>query len=199
MKVRATRASTDGALFGDLGDVVRPVQLGEAGVAYVGEHGDRVALHGEAIDVVVEGIVDETDLLAVAASLGVHGLPVSGAWAAAGTGTVADARAVLPGLVVVSGLDGFRTPGVRIDDQVVTLDYAGAGTRGFRLTEAPGGTLVPPLDPDVRGVEVRDTVGRYQPSTGELEWVEAGMVVSLRSTTMALAELLGVSDHLRGL
>ena len=90
------------------------------------------------------------------------------------------------------------TPGVRIDDRVVTLDYAGAGARGFRLTEAPGDTLVPPLDPDVRGVEVRDTVGRYQPSTGELEWVEAGMVVSLRSTTLALDELLGVSDHLRG-
>ncbi|TML90180.1 MAG: zf-HC2 domain-containing protein [Actinobacteria bacterium] len=198
VKVRATRASTDGALFDDLGDVVRPVQLGEAGVAYLGERGDRVALHGQGIDVVVEGSVDETDLRAVAASLGVHGLPVSGAWAAAGTGTVTDATAVLPGLLVVSGLDGFRAPGLRIDDRVVTLDYAGAGARGFRLTEAPGDTLVPPLDPDVRGVEVRDTVGRYQPSTGELEWVEAGMVISLRSTTLALDELLGVSDHLRG-
>jgi len=54
-----------------------------------------------------------------------------------------------------------------------------------------------PLDPDVRGVEVRDTVGRYQPATGELEWVEAGTVVSLRSTTMSLTELIGVSRHLR--
>ena len=197
VKVRAARGLTAGSLFGDLGDVVRPLQLGEAGVAYVGERGDRVALHSRAIDVVVEGSVAEADLRMVAGSLGVRGLPVSGAWAAAGTGTLEDATAVLPGLLVASGLDGFRAPGVRIDDRVVTLDYAGAGARGFRLTEAPGDALVPPLDPDVRGVEVRDTVGRYLPATGELEWVEAGTIVSLRSTTMSLNELIGVSDHLR--
>jgi hypothetical protein len=197
VKVRAARRSAAGSLFGDLGDVVRPVQLGQAGVAYVGERGDRVALHGQAIDVVVEGSVAEADLRMVAASLGVRGLAATSVWAAADTGTVADASAVLPGLLVVSGLDGFRAPGVRIEDRVVTLDYAGAGARGFRLVEAPGDTLVPPLDPDVRGVEVRDTVGRYQPATGELEWVEAGTVVSLRSTTMALDELIGVSGHLR--
>jgi hypothetical protein len=196
VKVRATRGLAAGSRFGELGDVVRPVQLGAAGVGYVGEQGDRFALHGEAIDVVVEGSVAEGELRAVAASLGVRGLPLSGAWAAAGTGTVADAEAVLPGLLVVSRLAGFRAPGVRIEERVVTLDYAGAGARAFRLTEAPGDSLVPPLDPDVRGVEVRDTVGRYQPSTGELEWVEAGMVVSLRSTTLSLPELLGVSEHL---
>jgi hypothetical protein len=199
VKVRATRGLAAGSVFGDLGDVVRPVQLGAAGIAYVGERGDRVALHGQAIDVVVEGSVAEADLRMVAASLGVRGLPVTGVWAAAGTGTgtVADATAVLPTLLVASGLDGFRAPGVRIEDRVVTLDYAGAGARGFRLTEAPGDSLVPPLDPNVRGVEVRDTVGRYQPATGELEWVEAGTVVSLRSTTMSLTELIGVTRHLR--
>jgi hypothetical protein len=196
VKVRATRGSAGRALFGELGDVVRPVELNAAGVAYVGENGDRVALHGDAIDVVVEGSVSEADLLATAASLGVRGLPVPAAWAEAGTGTVAEAEAVLPGLLVGSRLDGFRAPGVRIDDRVVTLDYTGAGARGFRLTEAPGDLLVPPLDPDVRGLEVRDSIGRYQPATGELEWVEAGMVVSLRSTTLSVRELLGIADHL---
>ena len=85
---------------------------------------------------------------------------------------------------------------MRIDDGVVTLDYAGEGARGFRLTEALGDALVPPLDPEVRGVEVRNTIGRYLPSTGELEWVEAGKVVSLRSTTLSLSELLGVAARL---
>ena len=41
MKVRATRTWAGGTLFGDLGDVVRPVLLAGAGVAYVGERGDR--------------------------------------------------------------------------------------------------------------------------------------------------------------
>ena len=196
LKVRAKRGLAGETLFGELGDVVRPVELDGAGVAYMGEHGDRVALHGDAIDVVVEGSVAESELLATAASLGVRGMRVPTAWAEAGTGTLAEAEAALPGLLVVSRLDGFRPPGVRIEDRVVTLDYTGAGARGFRLAEAPGDLLVPPLDPDVRGLEVRDTVGRYQPATGELEWVEAGMVVSLRSTTLSVRELLGISEHL---
>ena len=196
VKVRATRTWVGGTLFGDLGDVVRPVLLEGAGVAYVGERGDKVALHADGIDVTVEGSVTEADLRGVAASLGVRGVTVPTAWAEAGTGTLLQAESALPRLLVASKLEGFRAPGVRIDDHVVTLDYAGEGARGFRLTEALGDALVPPLDPDVRGVEVRSTIGRYLPSTGELEWVEAGKVVSLRSTTLSLAGLLGVAARL---
>jgi hypothetical protein len=196
LKVRATREWAGGSLFGDLGDVVRPVELDTAGVAYVGERGDKVALHTDDLDVTVEGSVAESDLRAVAASLGLRGVRVPDTWAEAGTGNLLQAVSALPRLLVASGLRGFRAPGVRIDDHVVTLDYAGEGERAFRLTQALGDALVPPLDPDVRGVEVRNTIGRYLPSTGELEWVEAGTVVSLRSTTLSLSELLGVAARL---
>jgi hypothetical protein len=172
------------------------VALGGAGLAYVGERGDKVALHTDELDVTVEGSVAESDLRAVAASLGVRGVDVPNTWAEAGTGNLAQAVNALPHLLVAGGLRGFRVPGVRIDDHVVTLDYAGEGARSFRLTQALGDALVPPLDPDVRGVEVRDTIGRYLPSTGELEWVEAGTVVSLRSATLSLSELLGVAARL---
>jgi hypothetical protein len=196
LKVRATRDWAGGTLFGDPGEVVRPVVLDRAGVAYVGERGDKVALHAGQLDVIVEGSVADADLRAVAASLGVRGVKVPDTWAEAGTGNVVEAIAAVPGLLVASGLSGFRAPGVRIDDHVVTLDYAGEGTRAFRLTQALGDALVPPLDPDVRGVEVRNTIGRFLPSTGELQWVEAAKVVSLRSSTLSLSELLGVAARL---
>jgi hypothetical protein len=196
VKLRVTHGWAGGALFGDLGDVVRRVRVGAAGVAYVGEQGDRVALHGRGVDAVVEGSVPVADLLAVAESLGIAGREVPASWAHAGADSLAVARTLVPELLVAPRLSGFRVPGVRVENGVVVLDYAGSGARAFRLTDAPGGTLVPPLDPDVRGVVVRGTVGRYQPASGELEWVEAGRTLSLRSTSLSLRELLGIAARL---
>jgi hypothetical protein len=86
---------------------------------------------------------------------------------------------------------------VRVAGDVVVRDYAGWGAPAVRLTDAPRGALVPPLDPGVRGVVVRGTVGRYQPTSGELEWVEAGRTFSLRSTSLTLRELLGIAARLQ--
>jgi hypothetical protein len=57
--------------------------------------------------------------------------------------------------------------------------------------------LPPPLVPDVVGVRVRGTDGRYDPDDGTLEWVEAGVVHSLRSATLSEAELLAIAEGLR--
>jgi hypothetical protein len=38
--------------------------------------------------------------------------------------------------------------------------------------------------------------GRYSLERGDLEWVEAGTVVSLSSRTLSLAELLSVAETL---
>jgi hypothetical protein len=85
---------------------------------------------------------------------------------------------------------------VRVSGSTVTLEYVGAGDRSFRLTESPGDALTPPLDPDTTGVEVRGLTGRYQPGTGELEWVEDGRVFSLRSRSLTLGQLLAVAAGL---
>ena len=70
------------------------------------------------------------------------------------------------------------------------------GERGFRVTVAPGASLVPPLEADVIGVEVRGLPGRFTPNRGELEWVEAGHVITLRSSTLGLEELLAVATKM---
>jgi hypothetical protein len=49
----------------------------------------------------------------------------------------------------------------------------------------------------VRGVRVRGSDGRWSAARGELEWVEGGRTVSLRSATLSLEELLAVADRLK--
>lgn len=198
LRVRSTHDWEGGRLFGDLGSAVRRVDLGaDAGVAYIGEGGQRLALHTPRVDVVIDGTLPTDDLLAVAASLGLEGVPVPDSWAEASTATVADAGATLPHLLVPPQLEGFDEPGVSIVGADVALTYHGPGARAFVLTQSPGETLTPPLAADVRGVELRGTVARYTPARGELEWVEDGVVVSIRSRTLGLGELVAIAERLR--
>jgi hypothetical protein len=183
--VRRTADWQGEGLFGDLGEAVRPVSLDDAGVAYVNPGGTRIALRGEDVDVVVAGSVGEEGLVRIASGLGVTGQPLPAA------------EVALAGLLVPADPDGFAAPGARRSDDTVTLVYVGPGERWFSLTQGPGDVLSPPLEPDVRGVQVRGTIGRYTPSLGELEWHEApGETVSIRSDTLTLAELVALAEQL---
>jgi hypothetical protein len=195
VKVRATRDWPGGRLFGDLGPLVRPLGLG-AGVAYASEDGGRVAVHGDGVDLVVSGSLAPADLARVAAGLPVAGRPVPGGWAEAASATLPQARAASPGLLRPRDPAGFAPPAVRVDGRVVTLAYAGPGSRGFLLVQAPGTRLTPPLDADARGVGVRGSDGRWSAERGQLEWVEAGRTLGLRSATLSLEELLAIAASL---
>jgi hypothetical protein len=195
VKVRATMNWPGGRLFGDLGPLVRPQPLA-TGVAYASEDGDRVAVHGDGVDLVVGGSLAPADLVRVAAGLPVTGRPVPAGWAEAATATLPQARAASPGLLRPRDPAGFAPPAVRVDGRVVTLAYAGPGSRGFLLVQAPGTRLTPPLDADARGVRVRRSDGRWSAERGELEWVEHGRVLDLRSATLSLEELLAIAASL---
>jgi hypothetical protein len=196
VKVRATRDWPGGRLFGDLGQLVRPVSLGGGRVGYASEDGTRIGIHGLGIDVLVTGSLVVADLQRVAGSLGLAGLPVPRGWAEAPTATLAQAVVATPGLLFPRGLQGFGLPAVRVDGTMVSLAFAGPGARAFLLVEAVGLRLDPPLDSDVQGVRVRGFDGRYTAGRGELEWVEHGRVVSLRSGTLSLDELLAIAQSL---
>jgi len=195
VKVRATGNWPGGRLFGDLGELVRPAGLG-AGMGYWSEDGSRVAVHGRGLDLLVTGSVSGSDLARVAASLPLAGRPVPPGWAEAATSTLPEAAAAHPGLRVPRDLHGFAPPAVRVDGRTVTLAYAGPGARGFLLVQAPGDRLAPPLDDDPVGVRVRGRDGRWSPARGELEWVERHRVLTLRSGTLSLEELLAVAASL---
>jgi hypothetical protein len=196
VKVRVTHEWAGDRLFGDLGDAVRRLDTSRAGVVYVGDGGRRIAVHGAGVDVAVSGSVGEGDILRVATSLGIDGQPVPPAWPEASLATVAGAARTLPGLLTPANVAGFDRPAVRVDGGAVTLAYTGAGARSFVLVEAPGTALAPPVEIDARGVDVRGRTGRYSPERGELEWVERGKTLSLRSRSLSLAELLGIASRL---
>lgn len=196
VRLRATPAWPGGRLFGDPGAVIRRDGT-DAGTVYVGERGDVVALHGRDWDVVVEGSLATDALVAIVTATGLRGAPVPDDWTEAATATPAAARAALPGVPLPDRLTGFGAPGVRIVEGRVAAAWAGGGARALQLTAAPGSALAPPVDGEVLGVEVRGTAGRYTPSTGALEWVEDGhLVVTLRSATLGLAELVAVAETL---
>lgn len=197
LRIRSHPSWDRDRLFGRRGSLlVRRVALASGGVAYVAEGGDEVFLHSAGGDVHLRGSIGTAALLQVADRLDPTGRPVPSDWVEASSATVHDARGALPGLLEPAPLPGFRGPAVRIDHGLVMLAYAGNGDRGFVLTQAPGELLSPPFDDDVIGLSVRDRVGRFTPSTGTLEWVEDGLVVSLRSHSLALGELLAVAQRL---
>ncbi|MGH8937079.1 MAG: zf-HC2 domain-containing protein [Acidimicrobiia bacterium] len=196
LKVRAVRAWGEPRLFGDLGTAVRKVEMASGGVAYVAEGGSRVALHGRDLDVEITGSLPEARLLETAGWLGIEGLPAPADWREANAATVTEAKASLPALLSPGRLAGFSPPAVRLSGDAVTLSYVGAGERDFVLSQAPGTVLTPPLDAEVRGVEVRGVAGRFTPARGELEWLQEGLVLSLRSETLSLAELIFIAERL---
>jgi Putative zinc-finger len=196
LAVRSTRDWPGGRLFGGLGTSVRTVDLGDAGVAYVSDDGRKVALHGDGLDVVVSGSVAPDELRAAAAGLGVTGLRVPRSWDESATATLVEAADAVPGLLVAPELDGFGLPAVRIADGMVIQDYAGAGDRAFTLVQSGIGTLTPPANGDVVGIEVRGAAGRYSTERGQLEWVEGGTTHGLSSHTLTLTELLALAGSL---
>jgi hypothetical protein len=191
VKVATTSQWAGGRLFGDLGAVVRALDVG-SGTGYADERGERVALHGDDVDVLVTGTVPTDELVRVAASLGVRGVPVPAGWNEAATVDVAQLAAegaLLPA--------GAGEPAARRAGDTVTLAYAGPGARGFLVTQTPGRRLGPPFDPDARAVEVRGRVARWSPALGLLEWTERDLVVSLTSRTLGLGELVAVAEGMR--
>ena len=194
LKVRSTDGWQGGRLFGDVGRLVRGVELDARSIAYVSEDGRAVALHGDGVDVVVTGSLPPQSLLAVARSLPIRGVPVPGTWDEGATADLGDAARALTGLLVPAGSEAFAPPAVEVDGDRVVLAYSGPGARGFLVVETPGRRLSPPLDPRATAVAVRGGSGRWNPDRAEVEWVEAGVVVSITSRTLALPELLAVAE-----
>jgi hypothetical protein len=197
LTVRATAEWAGGRLFGDLGPEVRPIDLGRGGTAYAAGDGRRIGLHTDTVDVVVAGSLPLDELRTVVAGLGLRGRPVPAGWAEAATAGLDDAAVVVPGLLTARGAEGFAVdPAVRVDGDTVTEVRAGPGDRTLALTQRAAPALPPPSSGDETGVEVRGIAGRYSAERGELEWVEDGIAVSLRSPTIGLGELVAIADSL---
>lgn len=217
LKIRESRSWEGGGLFGDLGPLAALVSLPGGGIGYyeppAATRGARLGLHAAGADLFLESNLPREDLLAVAGSLPVRGLPTPEAWRTRRLpdGTLregvspARARRAVPGLLLpealppeyrlwtVHLLEGperaaatvfFRRPRGELDGP------------GIRLHQEPGAVIPPPTDPGALAVRVRGALARYSPLRGELEWVESGAYRSLRAEGLGLARLVRVAESL---
>ena len=187
---RTSRWSGPG-LFGNLGEVVRRVELGN-GPAYLAGDGSAVFLHSQSEDIAIYGSIDSEQLIAYASRVEVESLPVPDDWWEGSVATELPSGVLLP----AAHEDEFFTPVVRNSNGVVIVDLATTDKRSLRITSRPASFLRPPIDPDTRLVTVRGVVGRYAPQLGLLEWMENGAALGLSSRSFTLEELLGVANDL---
>ncbi len=180
-------------LLGISGNTVVPLTVDDGTTVYADPATNTVAVHADDVDVAVTGNMPLEDLVAIAAKLPLEGRAVPETWAQAGVLPLADAHAALPALELPQGLDGFRDPALRIEDGFVVAHYTGPGIRSFVLTQGAGSHLPPPLDNDARTVDLGDRRARWSPARGELEWVDHDRLISLRSNTLGLGELVDIA------
>jgi outer membrane lipoprotein-sorting protein len=196
LQIRATTDWGAGRLFGVSGDLVVPVTVADGSTVYADRATNAVSVHADDVDVAVSGNMPLEDLIDIAADLPVEGRPVPNTWAEAEAASLTDARATLPSLELPQNLEGFGDPVLAIDEGFVVARYTGAGIRSFVLTQGPGSRLPPPLDNDAFTVTIDGHQARWSPARGELEWVDGDRLVSLRSTTVALAELAVIGEEM---
>jgi len=200
LAVSATSEWPGRRLFGDLGGIVRTIDLGAGGLGYLSEDGERIGLHTDQLDVVVAGSVTRRELVDATTTLGVVGRAVPDYWDEAATADVATARTAIDPLLLPTDLDGFGRPALRVerDGAGVIASFAGPGDRSFSLEQSMAPKLPPPAFPDsVVAVTVRAGPGRYAVDRGELEWYgPEGHLYRLRSLTLSRDELLAIAEGL---
>ncbi|MFL5766373.1 MAG: zf-HC2 domain-containing protein [Actinomycetota bacterium] len=172
--------------------------------------GRRISLHTDGLDVYLETNLPRKELVHVAGSLPLHGLPLPESWTAIGEpervalDRIPDAvpfRPLLPARLP-AGYDAASaqvepagaSTGFTVFYQQRSSDLAGATVR---IHEEPG-TLLPPASSAHQSiVEVRGEHGRFTPDRSELEWVENGVYVAIDGSGLRLRELLSIASALR--
>jgi hypothetical protein len=197
IRLTATRRWTGSGLFGDLGALVRS-QPSAAGEVYVSADGRRVGLHGANLDLVVDGSIPTSALVAVVEDLGVPAVDLPASWPEQRTAGPDAVRRALPGALGLAA-PGFGSPAARLEGDSVVQFATGSGDRRLLLVQVPGATLSPPLENDYETPTVRGEDGRYTPAAGQLEWLEDGRLITLRGTGLTEAELVAVAEGLEPL
>lgn len=180
---------TGGHLFGVPLPYVTPIDLGDGALGYLEPGRGAVAIHTADLDILVSGSLSESALRSAAASLTIRGTAVPPDWAEAKQVDVGD----LPTGSLLPDVDGWSLV-ARADGDVITILLTGSGRRTVQIQQAPGSRLGPPTGADFSVVELRGMKGRYDTSTGTLEWTDGERIFQLRSDTVSLEELLAIAE-----
>lgn len=177
-------------LFGNPGLPVEEVTA-SGGPIYLAGNDSAVFIHSDNYDAVITGSVSVDDLIVAASLLDGPFEAVPADWPEAPISPDSIQGAFLP-----FGLEGFEPPIMSSFKGVLIIDLFGGGNRSARITQRPGDSISPPLDPDARAANVRGLIARYSPMFGVLEWVEDGTILTVEGKTLSLAEILTIAQSL---
>jgi hypothetical protein len=217
LKLGETRAWTADALFGPVGFHAQQVELPGGGLAYyepaTEDQGRRLSIHGAGADLYLETNLSRGELLAVAGSLPLRGIPIPGSWRVRESPrgqtervSLERAAAAVPfELQVPRALPagyGFASAElVTLGNHVgVNLYYqqldAELGVGPIRLHTEEATTLPPASSASQDSVHVWGVEGRWTPERHQLEWVKDGVYHSLDASGIGLPELLELAGSL---
>ncbi len=200
VKIRETRTWNQPALFGNVGPLATPVELPGGGIGYYEPAtetlGRRLAIHASDLELYVESNLPGNELLELAGSLPVKGMPIPQEWStrrwAGGIVreqiTLEQAEARAPYLRIPRQRPaGYQVSAVQLvtagDDTGATVFLRRPGMEadgvGIRVHQAIAESMPPPMDPGVSLVRLGQLNLRYSPSRGEIEWVEDGVYRSI--------------------
>ncbi len=217
LKLGESRSWEGDALFGPVGPHAQEVALPEGGVAYyepaTEDHGRRLSIHTPESDLYLETNLSREELLLVASSLPVTGLVLPETWRVRSTqdGTVErvtleQAQAAVPFELLLPtalppGSELASAELVRAGDRVSVTTYFQAqevalGGTAVRVYLELAEELPPASAAEQEMVELRGTQARYTPEAARLEWLEAGLYVSVEAPGLGLEDLLAVATSL---
>jgi hypothetical protein len=219
LKLGETRGWTSNTLYGPVGLQAQEVSLANGGVAYyepaTADHGRRLSIHAVGTDLYLETNLPRDQLLDVAGSLPVTGLPIPAAWAVRRSPegvtervTLAQAAAEMPFTILLpasealpAGYEVASAEIVRLQEDTALNVYfqqqdTDLGTGPIRLHEEVAKKLPPASSAAQSEVEVRGVIGRWTSDRNQLEWVEQGVYLSLDAGSLSLAGLLAVAASL---
>jgi hypothetical protein len=174
----------------------------------------RLALHTRVGEFLVRSNLPRKEVLAVAGSLPVTGLPEPAAWRIARwsgglverglTPAEAMAAAGFPALVPSYLPPGIRAVAAEIErtegSKGLTVVFrrpsADLEGDGIQIHQALGGALPPPSGADQLVVPIRGALGRWSPQAHLLEWVDHGTYRSVRAPGLDLGWILRVANSL---
>ena len=192
LMVESTLEWRDPHLFGLSSPFVEPLSLPDGGIGYLSAGQNRLSLHNEQEDAVVSGSVPVETLVAVADSLEMRGQEVPADWEES---AVVTAEEIPPG-ALVPNVSGWSLAGL-VDGERRVMLLVGSGNQTVLIESEPGNRLDAPTGPDFSEVEVRSATGRFDVGAGTLEWIEGGVLMRMRSSSVSLDTLIEIAESMK--
>lgn len=217
LKVGETRNWTGESFYGPVGPHAAEVRLANGSVAYyepaTEEHGRRLAIHAAGTDLYVETNLSRQELLDVASSLPVTGMPIPESWRVRTSSdgvtervSIDQATAEVPfqvalptelpaGYTLASAelvqLEGTTALNVYFQQTDTDLGRGPIRLHLEAATELPAASSANQSEVEVHGIE-----GRWTPDRNQLEWISDGVYHSLDAPELGLSELLAIAESL---